>query len=49
MLLFSVAVAVFLLVLAWAEEIVGVFVGEEVMVRGMDGLVLGCDLRGEPC
>ena len=32
MLLFSVLVALFLIVLAWAEEIVGLFVGGEVMV-----------------
>lgn len=32
MLLFSVLVALFLLVLAWAEEIVGVFLSDEVMV-----------------
>ena len=32
MLLFSALVAVFLLVLAWAEEIVGVFFSDEVMV-----------------
>lgn len=32
MLLFSVLVALFLLVLAWAEEIVVVFIGDEVMV-----------------
>lgn len=33
MLLFSVLVAVFLLVLAWAEEIVGVIFSDEVMVE----------------
>lgn len=33
MLLFSVLVAFFLLVLAWAEEIVGLFLSDEVMVR----------------
>ena len=32
MLLFSVLVALFLLVLAWAEEIVGVFVQDEDLV-----------------
>ena len=32
MLLFSLLVAVFLLVLAWAEEIVGVFVRDEGLV-----------------
>ena len=33
MLLFSALVAVFLLVLAWAEEIVGVFFSDEVLVE----------------
>ena len=32
MLLFSVLVALFLLVLAWAEEIVGLFVHDEGLV-----------------
>lgn len=44
MLLFSILVALFLLVLAWAEEIVGVFLSDEVMV-GCVFLIVRFDLR----
>ncbi len=52
MVVFSVLVAGFLVLLAWAEEVVGAFGGGEVMVGSIayggleDGNVVGAGLMG---